>query len=173
MWVIKARGETYYVDHVDCEVPWSTKETPDNSHTKGSIKVKQCLVTIYKDNTARISELTAADRERLLGKRSPIRVITSYGKTLREYLRQLEINHAGVLLFGGGCGTAWYVTELNSEEEFTMLTMAVPGLRKLAPNEDYYQDYGDEIVNRSTVPLSTDKGTDDKFFDDEDDWYEN
>ena len=44
MWVIKAKGESYYVEHVDCMVNWSTKETPDNSHTKGSIKIKDCLL---------------------------------------------------------------------------------------------------------------------------------
>jgi hypothetical protein len=51
MWSIKAKGETYYVKHVDCALPWSTKETPDNPHTKGSIKIKNCTLTIdYLDN---------------------------------------------------------------------------------------------------------------------------
>jgi hypothetical protein len=42
MWVIKAKGETYYVHHVDVEagIGFSTKETPDNPHTKGSLKFK-------------------------------------------------------------------------------------------------------------------------------------
>lgn len=42
MWVIKVKGETYYVNHVDVEsgVGFSTKETPDNPKTKGSIKFK-------------------------------------------------------------------------------------------------------------------------------------
>jgi len=42
MWVIKSKGDTYYVHHVDVEegVGFSTKETPDNSHTKGSIKLR-------------------------------------------------------------------------------------------------------------------------------------
>ena len=57
MWVLKTRGETYYVSHVDCSVPWSTKETPDNSHTKGSIKVKNVLLVIDPDNCATIKEL--------------------------------------------------------------------------------------------------------------------
>lgn len=46
MWVIKAKGETYYVSHVDCKVGWSTKETPDNPATKGSIKIKNCTLII-------------------------------------------------------------------------------------------------------------------------------
>ena len=45
MWVIKVKGETHYVDHVDVEagVGFSTKETPDNPSTKGSIKFKAKL----------------------------------------------------------------------------------------------------------------------------------
>lgn len=44
MWVVKHRGKTYYVDHVDFKgVDFSTKETPDNPHTKGSIKCKGFL----------------------------------------------------------------------------------------------------------------------------------
>lgn len=42
MWVIKTKGQSYYVHHVDVDkgVGFSTKETPDNDHTKGSIKFK-------------------------------------------------------------------------------------------------------------------------------------
>lgn len=42
MWVIKHKGITYYVNHVNVGegVGFSTKETPDNPHTKGSIKFK-------------------------------------------------------------------------------------------------------------------------------------
>jgi len=41
-WVIKHKGQTYYVDHVDVTngASWSTKETPNNDHTKGSIRFK-------------------------------------------------------------------------------------------------------------------------------------
>ncbi len=42
MWVIKTKGQTFYVHHVDVSpnVGFSTKETPDNPTTKGSIKIK-------------------------------------------------------------------------------------------------------------------------------------
>lgn len=53
-WVLKIKGESYYVNHVDCEAPWSTKETPDNLHTKGSLKFKNVNVLI-EDNNAKIS----------------------------------------------------------------------------------------------------------------------
>jgi hypothetical protein len=52
MWVIKAKGETHYVDHVDMEsgVGFSTKETPDNPSTNGSIKFKAKLRIEKQDN---------------------------------------------------------------------------------------------------------------------------
>jgi len=65
MWVLKTKGESFYVSHVDCNVPWSTKETPDNPHTKGAIKVKDCLLVIDSENTATLSQLSQEDRERL------------------------------------------------------------------------------------------------------------
>lgn len=46
MWVLKVKGQTYYVEHVDAHIGFSTKETPDNAHTKGSIKFKKCSVEI-------------------------------------------------------------------------------------------------------------------------------
>jgi hypothetical protein len=51
MWIIKHKGETHYVDHVDVSegVGFSTKETPDNPSTKGSIKFKGKL-KITNDN---------------------------------------------------------------------------------------------------------------------------
>ena len=58
MWVIKCRGDTYYVHHVDVSpgVGFSTKETPDNPHTKGSIKFKANLEIEENNNiiTAKI-----------------------------------------------------------------------------------------------------------------------
>lgn len=46
MWVLKVKGNTYYVNHVDIDsgVGFSTKETPDNQHTKGSLKFKAKLI---------------------------------------------------------------------------------------------------------------------------------
>jgi len=46
MWVLKFKGQTYYVNHVDAMAKWSTKETPNNSHTKGSLKFKNVTVEI-------------------------------------------------------------------------------------------------------------------------------
>lgn len=55
MWAIKTKGQTFYCKHVECNVHWSTKETPDNPHTKGSIKVKRCNLEIDDDLNARIT----------------------------------------------------------------------------------------------------------------------
>ncbi len=51
MWVIKTKGETYYVNHVDVDsgVGFSTKETPNNPHTKGSLKFKGKLEITTND----------------------------------------------------------------------------------------------------------------------------
>lgn len=48
-WTIKARGQTHYVWHLDSEVGFSTKETPNNPHTKGSIQFRGTLV-LFNDN---------------------------------------------------------------------------------------------------------------------------
>ena len=52
MWVVKCRGDTYYVNHVEVSpgVGFSTKETPDNPHTKGSIKFKANLIIEENNN---------------------------------------------------------------------------------------------------------------------------
>lgn len=51
-WIIKFKGKTYYVYHMDIlsGVGFSTKETPDNSHTKGSLKIKGRLRLYEKDS---------------------------------------------------------------------------------------------------------------------------
>jgi hypothetical protein len=49
MWVLKAKGQTYYVSHVTSDAKWTTKETPDNPHTKGSIKFKNVDLEINND----------------------------------------------------------------------------------------------------------------------------
>lgn len=138
MWVLKLRGETFYVNHVDCSVPWSTKETPDNAHTKGAIKVKDCLVTIDDDNCATISVLTPEDRLRL-SKDQTVRIITEQGTKLKTALHNMA--HGPIKLAGGGCGTTWYITDIPSKKHFTLLQLQIPYIRQLMPNEHYYKQY--------------------------------
>lgn len=162
MWVLKTKGESYYVDHVECSIPWSTKETPDNSHTKGAIKVKNCHLVIDDDNTAIIKELTVMNSLRLNGKKNPIRLITSKGTQLRQALKNHKINHGALKLFGGGCGTSWYVVSIADEKDFLFLSLTVDGLRKLMPNEDYYIDY--EKDNRGYL-LETEEDFEEELYD--------
>ena len=56
MWVIKTKGETYYVKHLDADCPWTTKETPDNPSTKGSLKFKNCRLIIDENLEAKITK---------------------------------------------------------------------------------------------------------------------
>lgn len=50
MWVLKHKGQTYYVDHIDSEIGFSTKETPENPHTKGSIMFRGRIEIYKKEN---------------------------------------------------------------------------------------------------------------------------
>lgn len=55
MWVLKFDGQTQYVNHVNFNcVTFSTKETPDNPNTKGSLKFKNVNLSI-NDGEATIS----------------------------------------------------------------------------------------------------------------------
>lgn len=154
MWVLKTKGETYYVNHVDCRKGFSTKETPDNSHTKGAIKIRDCLVTFDAENTAVITELTQEDRIRLGGKNFT-RVITSNGMRLRTALTQMNATFSNIKSIGGGCSTHWYVTDVYGKNAMLMLDLAMQGtdLRTLKANEEYYRlyekykDNSDEWIN--------------------------
>lgn len=49
-WVLKIKGETYYVKHVKfSNVTFETKETPASEHTKGSLKFKNVCYHIEND----------------------------------------------------------------------------------------------------------------------------
>ncbi len=56
MWVVKVKGQTYYINHLDSEVGFSTKETPLSEHTKGSLKFKG-TITIYKEENNLIAKI--------------------------------------------------------------------------------------------------------------------
>lgn len=138
MWVIKFKGETFYVNHVECNVPWTTKETPDNSHTKGSIKVKDCIVMIDEDNCANLRAITPDDREKF-SKKQTIRIISQFGNQLINALK--NIKHSAIKMAGGGCGTTWYICDIPSKKHLSVLQLQVTSVRQLMPNEDYYKLY--------------------------------
>jgi hypothetical protein len=139
MWVLKTQGETYYVNHVDCELPWSTKETPNNPHTKGSIKVKDCLLQVDESNCAKISKLTIHDEVRLRNQKLGItRVIVKEGQDNWRFREQIKS-------IGGACSSTFYITDILDKKHFTMLALAMSNttFRVLMPNEGYYKVYDD------------------------------
>lgn len=54
MWVVKAKGKSFYVHHVDAQVPWSTRELPEGS-TRGMIRLRNCRMEITADGIAILS----------------------------------------------------------------------------------------------------------------------
>ncbi len=164
MWVLKFKGDTFYVNHVDCSVTWSTKETPDSSHTKGAIKVKHCHISIDDDNCAVIRPLTEEDKKRLNGKKQFTRVITSYGAKLKLAIDEIGTEVGPIKKAGGGCGTLWYITELYDYDQFYQLKFAMVGtdFRALAENEDYYKSYGSAAEDREYID------DEDEYVDDDD-----
>lgn len=150
MWVVKTQGQTYYVNHVSCTLPWSTKETPDNPSTKGSIKVKDCLLVIDDENCASISELTLHDKVRLKNESKGItRICISekkFGMTrFKETCVKSKIKHGPFRTIGGACSTTFLVTDIYNKAHFTLLSIALAetDFRELMPNEGYYKWYDD------------------------------
>lgn len=157
MWVVKTHGETFYVNHVTALVPWSTKETPNNSHTKGSIKFRRCLLTIDDNNDATLSELTEEDECRLSSAFEKCRVITRHKPLLEKALRQLNITHSSIVQIGGYCSTAFYVCDVVGKKHLTMLGMMINDLRVLQPNEDYSRWYDEAISKNSEYHFAEDE----------------
>ena len=48
-WIIKHKGQTYYVNHLESSIGFTTKETPDSDHTKGSLQFRGNLEIFEKD----------------------------------------------------------------------------------------------------------------------------
>lgn len=154
MWILKLKGESYYVEHVDCKIGWSTKETPDNSHTKGSIKIKNCLLVIDEDNCATITELTHYDKIRLRNREKGItRIITRWGSALKDILKQSNIKHGPIRTIGGACSTTFYVVDILKKSHLTLLQLSLQDVRILKENESYYKLYDDPKYNEGHISL--------------------
>lgn len=54
MWVVKTRGKTYYVNHINCQLPWNTMEKAEGA-TRGLIRVSGCSLLIDKEGIAHIT----------------------------------------------------------------------------------------------------------------------
>ena len=55
MWVVKARGKSYYCHSVVSGIGFSTRETPDHPSTKGSIRFKKGTLRIDENGVAYLS----------------------------------------------------------------------------------------------------------------------
>lgn len=49
-WVVKCKGQTFYVNSMSSQVGFSTKQTPDSEHTKASLQFKGKLMIVEHDN---------------------------------------------------------------------------------------------------------------------------
>ena len=145
MWVIKTHGESFYVNHVTSELKWSTKETPDNERTKGSIKFKECLLTIDPDNNATISSLSIFDKVRLRNQKLGITRIMFSSFAFEKHLTENKIKHSPFKRVHGACSTAYTVCDLLNPKQLMFLQIQFPGqFRVLMPNEAQYKAYDDK-----------------------------
>ena len=143
MWVLKFHGETLYVNHVDAEMPWSTKETPDNSHTKGSLKFKNALLRVDENNEATLTELTMIDKFRLRNQRLGItRVMAGYHSDFHKALLANEYKHSPIKTIRGACASSFIICDLLSKNEVLLAKLKyTDGWREVKPNESYYTEY--------------------------------
>ena len=124
MWVLKTHGETYYVNHVEADMPWTTKETPDNSHTKGSIKFKEVLLQIDAENCARLSKLTVFDKIRLRNQKLGItRIIFKPHSEIHKALQKNEFKHSPLKYVNAPCSTSYVVCDLLDKSEVTFASL--------------------------------------------------
>lgn len=148
MWVVKARGKTYYVTHVTSSIPWTTKETPDNSHTKGAIKFKDVLIQIDDNNCAEFKQLTSADLARLRAKdKGYTRIMFRGGfkDKLVDFIKQHAIGFTPFKYIPGSCGSGFYICDIMDRNDVVLMNLSHPqGLfRVLQENETYYKAYDD------------------------------
>ncbi len=142
MWVLKFHGETLYVNHVDRSIPWSTKETPDNNHTKGSIKVKNVLLRVDDENCATLSELTILDKFRLRNQKLGItRIMFRPSSNMHKALLANEYKHSPFKYVRGACASSFIICDLLSKKEVLLAQIKYNDWREVKPNESYYTEY--------------------------------
>lgn len=152
MWIIKAKGKSYYVEHVTSKLPWTTKETPDSPHTKGSIKFKDVLLVIDDDNCAELQPLTAADASRIRAKlKGYTRILITYKDRVMDFLKEHAIGFTPFKQINGSCGTRYWICDITNPNDVVMMKLGLSSnvFRILQENEVYYKAYDDpEILAR-------------------------
>lgn len=156
MWILKTHGVTFYVNHVSAEVPWTTKETPDNTHTKGAIKFKNCTLTIDENNEATIDKVRLVDRLLPHPKVVHARIIARAYGDFHDALEANEFKHSKIKYIEGACSTEFIVCDLLDKDEVIMAGLKYAGkFRIMVPNEVYYKAY-DKTADYIEVDYSED-----------------
>ena len=170
MWVLKCRGKTYYVNHVDAKLNWSTKETPANDHTKGSIKFKNALIAIDDGNCATLTPLKMTDFARLKAK-SYTRILISLKDKVVSFLNEQNIQYTPLKEIRGSCSSRFYICDIKKPNDITLmkLSLAINSFRILNENEAYYKAYDDDTIASQLDPDFNEES----YEDDEDDEDEN
>lgn len=141
MWIIKTHGITFYVNHVIANIPFSTKETPNNSHTKGSIKFAKCKLSFDEDNNAYLDPLGLLDLN-LSHPKETTRIIARDSGTFHEALEAGEFKHSEFKFIEGSCSTEFVICDLLDKDEALIAAIKYANqFRILSPNERYYIAY--------------------------------
>ena len=122
------------------------RSVSQSRYTKGSIKVKDCLLAIDDDNCATISTLTIFDKIRLRNQKLGItRIIFRWGSKMHTALAGNEFKHSPFKNVEGSCGSSFIICDLLKKEEATIAGLKYPNdWRILKPNETYYKRYDEK-----------------------------
>jgi hypothetical protein len=121
-------------------MPWSTKETSDNPHTKGSIKFKNCKLVIDDDNNATISKLGLLDYSLPTPHPPQVRILARYGSDFHTALMNKEYPRSEIKEVIGACHSSYIVCDMD-EKYATLAALKYNDFRILAPNEYLYKAY--------------------------------
>jgi hypothetical protein len=154
MWILMAKGQTYYVDHVSADLPWTTKETPNNVRTKGAIKFKDCNLQILEDNTAVISSLTAVDIARIRHRsKGLVRIMMSQMGLAKvmETIKFQNMWHGTVKRIGQGCGRVGYLIDIREKEMLILTLTHKEDFNIIQPNHPYFSLYDDNAARENSL----------------------
>lgn len=149
MWTIKTRGKSYYVNHVSANMPWSTKETPDNTSTKGSIKFKNVHLKIDQENCAELRTLTSFEAARLRAKENGFtRIIITWLDKVQDFINKHEIKFMPFKMVSGSCGTRYYICDIVDPNDVVLMKLSLGPecFRILNENERMYMAYDDPAL---------------------------
>jgi hypothetical protein len=149
-----AKGKTYYVDHVSADLPWSTKETPSNTRTKGAIKFKNCLLQIFDDNCAEIKTLTSTDLDRIKSTDLKlVRLMVSHSMVdeIHEFIKEQDLWHSPFKQFGGNCGTINCLFDIKDTDLTLIILKFNDRVWVVNPNHPYFKLYSDDRLREQTL----------------------